>query len=833
MLRILMVTLLFGLARASVASSPPAPLPPVQDGGLFCRLRNGTLLHVFQRGIDGHSEIATRSSTDNGQQWTPPATFMELDREHSSWGFGEVLIDRDDEAHIFFMIAGDKGIPTGGEAQRPLIGELAGARIDIGYARSFDHRTRWSAPRKLWIGYTGALNSVVQMDTGRILLPFSYLTRRNWTNRGSGVDAFTFTGQYDSTVLYTDDGGSSWHLSNSVRTPVPDIVSAYGAVEPVVVQLADGRVWMLIRTQMGRFWESWSPDGARWSSPRPTEITSSDSPAGLVRLGDGRIVLFWNCSLRYPYAYGGRQVLHAAISDDNARTWSGYREVGRDPLRNELPSNEGDYGTAYPMPALANRNSVLFVSGQGRGRVLRMRMDPDWLTETRYSADFTRRAEEWSTFGTRGVAIEAHPTKPQARVLTLRKTEPDWPAAAVWNFPSTEAGQMRLRIMASGGSAGIRISLADHFSTPFDLEDHLNDIFHVRLGPGGDCSLSPGKWHTVDLHWNVWRQTCRVLVDGRLSASLPVSHFSRHPCYLRLRSAADTIDRAGVRIASVDVQGSRATPDTVRARDLQDAATATLSLAMEREPTIQAMHAAEALVWNGILTGVRERYERDLASGKREETIAALRVLAQMPDASRVQRNRMVLRIRDMALDAALVRADFAIESLAKVGYGGRDAEFVTRASHAAPIMRILAQWVLANSGRSADEAVLAAMLNNPTPQAPGIAAYALRFLKTLTPATVAHLQRRLARMKPGAEGRVYLVSALYLHQPALMRNEMLRYIRSGTQDERYEALLVFGRRASRTDLPVLARMLRSPHVDLRTAAACSILRIVRRMGRP
>ena len=142
-------------------------------------------------------------------------------------------------------------------------------------------------------------------------LPFSYMTSRSWRNRGGGLDAFTYTGQFDSTLIYSDDAGDTWHLANSLRTPAPNLGPVYGAVEPVVIQLKDGRVWMLIRTQLGRFWESFSEDGANWSRPQPTSIINSDSPAGIVRLDDGRIVLLWNGCLRFPYAYGGRHVLHA------------------------------------------------------------------------------------------------------------------------------------------------------------------------------------------------------------------------------------------------------------------------------------------------------------------------------------------------------------------------------------------------------------------------------------------------------------------------------------------------------------------------------------------
>jgi hypothetical protein len=539
----------------------PRPLPDSTAGLIFGRLKDGTLIGITQQPASPGSKdqvVAARYSHDNGASWSEPHKLLDVPKAPGEWSAGELLVDRDDELHVFFMVVGATGTkpPEGGEGERPLIGTLTGTRIDIGYARSSNGRKSWSTPRVLWIGYTGALNSVIQMESGRILLPFSYLTRRNWSNRGGGLAEYTFMGQYNSTVIYSDNGGATWHLGTDLMVPVPDIVSAYGAVEPVVVQLKDGRVWNLIRTQQGRFWESYSTDGAHWSTPQPTDIISSDSPAGLMRLSDGRIVLFWNHCLRYPNAYGGRQVLHAAISEDSGRTWRGCREVGRDPLRNEAPPSGGDYGTAYPFPVLANHDQVLFTSGQGRGRQLRMILDPRWLYETAQAADFSARAEEWTTFGTRGVAMVEHPTRPGAKLLQIRKTEADWPAAAVWNFPAGAQGHLRLRIQLRPGFAGALIGLTDHFSTPFDLEDRFNNVYNLWIEPGGKIegtSLEPERWHDLQLDWSTEGQECPVRLDGKLIARLPVNRRSANVSYLRLRSTAGSTDAAGFLIESADV----------------------------------------------------------------------------------------------------------------------------------------------------------------------------------------------------------------------------------------------------------------------------------------
>jgi hypothetical protein len=529
----------------------------------FVRLRDGTLLGLFD-GRTAHADgpssetIKAKHSTDNGVTWSKAAPLFPVPTKPGTWSISEALVDHDDELHTFFMIVESGVQASGGEGERPLIGELLNARIDIGYIRSSNGRTQWSEPRVLWIGYTGALNSVIQMRSGRIVLPFSYLTARNWGNRGEGLAAFTFVGQYNCTVIYSDDRGNTWHLGTDLTVPVPDIVSAYGAVEPVVVQLEDGRVWNLIRTQMGRFWESYSTDGEDWSEPQPTSIISSDSPAGLVRLSDGRIVLFWNNCLRYPYAYGGRQVLHAAVSDDSGHSWRGIREVGRDPLRNEAPPSGHDYGTAYPFPTPANDDRVIFVSGQGEGRVLRKMLDPAWLYETNQTADFSERAEEWSMFGTRGAEIVPHPTEPDRKALQVRKLDKQWPAAAVWNFPAGATGCLRLQILIKSGFQGALIALTDHFSTPFDLEDHFYSMHNLWINADGRYlngeSLTPNQWHTLELVWNAKQQSCQVVLDGELSGSLPVVRSSPNTCYLRLRSTAKNPDDAGFLVDSVEVE---------------------------------------------------------------------------------------------------------------------------------------------------------------------------------------------------------------------------------------------------------------------------------------
>ncbi len=525
---------------------------------IILQLRSGSLMGIYLRSAPDGQSVMARTSTDGGTDWSEPRALLQLSWEPGGWGGHIALVDRDGRIHLFLLNDAHTGVIRTGEDQRVKAGQMGPHRLDIWHASSADDGRTWKPPRAIWKGYTGALNSVVQLRSGRILLPFSYLTKRTWSNRGKELDAFTFTGQYDCTLVYSDDAGENWQLSpSSLSTVVPDIVSAYGAVEPVVIELRDGRVWMLLRTQQGRFYESFSKDGAEWSRPRPTAIIASDSPAGLLRISDGRIMLFWNSCLRFPYAYGGRHVLHAALSDDEGRTWRGCREVARDPYRDQPPPPSGDHGPSYPYPAVSRDGSVFFTTGvaTGSGRSV-VRLDPRWLDDTAQSTDFSSGLDDWSIFGTRGVERISDLDRANARILSIRRTSLDWPATAVWNFPARNRGTLNLRLRLRRGFAGVRVALTDHFSVPFDAEDVYNNVFQLEIGPEGDlrgATLLPERRYDLALQWDLDKRECRVRLDGAEVTMLPLRRESIALNYLRLASTAEETDDGGFLVQSVSV----------------------------------------------------------------------------------------------------------------------------------------------------------------------------------------------------------------------------------------------------------------------------------------
>jgi len=145
-------------------------------------------------------------------------------------------------------------------------------------------------------------------------------------------------GWNDTFVYFSDDHGKTWRVSPdqlSIELKTGN-ATRYGAVEPTLLELRDDRVWMLVRDRQGRLFQSYSVDGERWPQLTRSEFVSSDSPAALLRLRSGKILLLLNGCQNWSdprsYAMGGREVLHAAISADEGKTWSGFAQ---DPPRDQ------------------------------------------------------------------------------------------------------------------------------------------------------------------------------------------------------------------------------------------------------------------------------------------------------------------------------------------------------------------------------------------------------------------------------------------------------------------------------------------------------------------
>lgn len=441
--------------------------------------------------------------------------------------------------------------------------------LDVWYQQG--NASAMAAPMRTWRGYNGSQMEYQRLASGRLLVPHgSYLPH---------AKAVPPTGRHETVIEYSDDGGASWKLSTSkLTTPCYEGFngSNEGACEPCFEELRDGSLWMLMRTQAGCLYESVSKDGGTtWSKAAPTRFRTSTGPANLLRHRDGRLVLTWNnCELPPRYAgegvYGGRDALHIAISNDDGRSWQGFREIYLDHRRNDNPTASGDRGTAYPLAAFTEDGQIVVLAGQGKGGRNPILVDPDWITATSAESDFHDGLAQWTVYQHIGPAkrwwrarrigceLIDTPDEPGTRSLHVRhavaaKDEaPSEPDTAVWNFPNGWRGELTARIRLPSGSQGAVFSLNDRF---FDPSNTLGEDAAVFLALVNDDNIKSDTWHTLSLRWELSSGQCEYRIDDKLISTLPIhSRTLNGVSYLRIRSAANTLDPHGVIIRRVQAQ---------------------------------------------------------------------------------------------------------------------------------------------------------------------------------------------------------------------------------------------------------------------------------------
>ena len=162
-------------------------------------------------------------------------------------------------------------------------------------------------------------NAVVKrMKSGRLLLPVTFTHET-----GPG---------YGGVVLLSDDDGLTWsEAKNRISLPMR------GVMEPHVEQASDGRVLMIVRSQLGSIQMSESSDdGLTWTLPKSTGLKSPESCPELTRIpSTGDLLVVWNNSYdpKFFSHFGKRSPLTAAVSHDNGKTWQHLRDIETDPKR--------------------------------------------------------------------------------------------------------------------------------------------------------------------------------------------------------------------------------------------------------------------------------------------------------------------------------------------------------------------------------------------------------------------------------------------------------------------------------------------------------------------
>ena len=146
------------------------------------------------------------------------------------------------------------------------------------------------------------MNKPIVLSTGEWVLPVTHSPQKTY-------DWFARSTQVQGVAISTNKG-KSWKLHGAVQAPE-------WALENMVVELRDKRLWMLTRTGAGVLWESFSSDrGKTWTPGAATKIASPGSRFFVRRLASGNLLLVNH------HRFQGRSHLTAQLSADDGKTWN-------------------------------------------------------------------------------------------------------------------------------------------------------------------------------------------------------------------------------------------------------------------------------------------------------------------------------------------------------------------------------------------------------------------------------------------------------------------------------------------------------------------------------
>ena len=134
-----------------------------------------------------------------------------------------------------------------------------------------------------------------------------------------------------SIIYYSDDEGQTWQRNEDGELFV--ILgyggSNHGAPEPTVCEVQPGKLLMMVRTRLGRLFQSWSyNDGQSWTRLQPTQLAASPAPAQLRTLPNGHLLcVFTQHSPEEIKQSFIRTRLSAAISRNGGGIWEHFQNV--------------------------------------------------------------------------------------------------------------------------------------------------------------------------------------------------------------------------------------------------------------------------------------------------------------------------------------------------------------------------------------------------------------------------------------------------------------------------------------------------------------------------
>ncbi|MBM3935214.1 MAG: exo-alpha-sialidase [SAR202 cluster bacterium] len=216
--------------------------------------------------------------------------------------------------------------------------------------RSDDGGKTWEPPVRMsrpGVDTFALQDTFLRTSSGRIILPV-YLSIRHghhpmdppYPSTGKlAFNQFVSTGGhfYDTgfgacEALYSDDDGRTWKKNKdgalALHLDWNANISHVG--EPSIAEVSPGKLVMMMRTKVGRLYQSWSMDnGETWTLPFPTSLAADTTPAQIRRIpSTGHLLIVWNQEGVEDIRRGfNRMRMSSAISRNGGGIWEFYQNI--------------------------------------------------------------------------------------------------------------------------------------------------------------------------------------------------------------------------------------------------------------------------------------------------------------------------------------------------------------------------------------------------------------------------------------------------------------------------------------------------------------------------
>ncbi len=281
---------------------PATAANPRYSEGDITVLNDGRYLYATTEFIGDTSDFAKahlvgKISADGGQTWGEQKVLQE-----NVGGFNVMSLTfqplNGSELGMFYLIANSM------------------TDLNVFLRRSTDGGLTFGEPMQVTNipGYHVMNNDrVIRLKSGRLLAPTAS------TADAEKVD------HYVCRTFISDDAGATWRAG----TGTVDYAKR-GAMEPEVLEMNDGRVLMIVRTQLGHIAAAWSEDGGdTWSAASDWGVRAPEAPSTVRRIpSTGDLMLVWNDTYVAGEGHGGkRSPLTVAISKDEGKTWEHKKNI--------------------------------------------------------------------------------------------------------------------------------------------------------------------------------------------------------------------------------------------------------------------------------------------------------------------------------------------------------------------------------------------------------------------------------------------------------------------------------------------------------------------------